>query len=66
VIEEDHDMVDRICEDRGETVAQEFNLDDFDIDLVNPDIRLSAPPQVHFLTLLLADFHYGHYVAIYQ
>ena len=51
VIEENHDGMTEMGEDVGNEVA-EFNPDDFTVDLVNPDIRLPAPPQVYFISVL--------------
>jgi len=48
VIEEDHDTTSAMAEDTGD-VATEFNPADFTVDLVNPNIRLPAPPEVHFI-----------------
>ena len=53
IIEEDHNIVATTGEDMADTVA-EFNPDDFTVDLVNPNMRLPAAPQVHLLTFLCA------------
>lgn len=45
VIEDNHNIVAPTGEDMADTVA-EFNPDDFTVDLVNPNMRLPAPPQV--------------------
>jgi len=46
IVEEDQDVTAAATWDDAEDVATEFNPDDFTIDLVNPNIRLPAAPQV--------------------
>jgi len=46
VIEEDRGNVDSVTGDDTGSEQPQFNPDDFNVDLVNPDIRLPAAPQV--------------------
>jgi len=49
VVEEDHDVAAvKGDEDEDKDKVAEFNPDDFTVDLVNPNMRLAAPPQVCF------------------
>jgi len=60
VIEEDLGPVDVMGQEvNGDTVA-EFNPDDFTVDLVNPNMRLPAAPQVHCTHCLTCSHSCSH------
>ena len=52
VVEEDHGVVAVTDDDTADDAVAEFNPDDFTIDLVNPNIRLQAAPQVRVVDIL--------------
>ena len=58
VVEEDSDVATSVTAD-DDGVLHQFNQDDFTVDLVNPNMKLSSPPQVHVVTapLLLFGIH---------
>jgi len=63
VVEEDIDVATSVTADDagddGVLQQPQFNPDDFTVDLVNPNMKLSSPPQVHVIAapLLLFGIH---------
>jgi len=60
VVEEDSDVATSVtADDDGVLHQPQFNPDDFTVDLVNPNMKLSSPPQVHVVTapLLMLGIH---------